>query len=101
MLVRYEDLVAQPDDVLRGLFGFLGVATSGDVVAQCRRAGAFETLSGDRAATQENATSLFRRGLPGDRHNHLSAADRIRYFGIAGAFWHVSDIPEPRFTFAL
>lgn len=85
MLVRYEDLVAQPDDVLRSLFGFLGVASSGDVVAGCRRAATFETLSGGRAAGQEDVASLFRRGLPRDRHNHLSAADNTLYFAIAGA----------------
>jgi len=85
MLVRYEDLAAQSDDVLRSLFGFLGVTTSSDIVTRCRQAGAFETLSGGRTAGQEDAASLFRRGLPGDRHNHLSAADDVRYFGIAGA----------------
>jgi hypothetical protein len=85
MLVRYEDLVAESDDVMRSLFGFLGVTTSGDIITRCRQAAAFETLSGGRAAGQEDATSLFRRGLPGDRYNHLSAADNIRYFAIAGA----------------
>jgi hypothetical protein len=84
MLVRYEDLVEQPDDALRKLFGFLAVAASESVVARCRQAGAFETLSRGRPAGQEDRMSLFRRGLPGDWHNHFSAADGVRFLAIAG-----------------
>lgn len=84
LLLRYEDLVDQPDKTLRSPFDFLGVTTSDDIVATCRNQGAFETLSGGRHAGQENRGSLFRRGLPGDWRNHFSANDNARYLAIAG-----------------
>jgi len=84
MLVRYEYLVTQPDEALRKLFHFLGVAASDDMVAQCGEAGAFDRLSGGRTAGHEDRTSLFRRGLPGDWRNHFSAEDNARYLAIAG-----------------
>jgi hypothetical protein len=84
LLVRYEDLVANTTHELRKIFAFLGVTASDAVVARCREDGAFERLSGGRVAGQEDSNSLFRRGLPGDWHNHFSTADNIRYFAIAG-----------------
>jgi hypothetical protein len=84
MVVRYEDLVDQPTEALRRLFGFLGVATTDDVIAHCQQMGAFETLSQGRKVGQEDRTSLFRRGLPGDWRNHFSARDNAKYLAIAG-----------------
>lgn len=84
LVVRYEDLVARPDAELRRLFRFLGVTTAEPVVRACRQAGAFETLSGGRSPGQEDRNSLFRRGLPGDSRNHLSAEDNIAFLAVGG-----------------
>lgn len=53
LLMRYEDLVGQPDKTLRTMFDCLGMIASDDVVATCRNQGAFETLRGGRRAGQK------------------------------------------------
>ena len=82
--VRYEDLVAQPDLVLRSLFRFLGVTVSDAQLADCRRQAAFEKLTRGRKVGQEDRSSLFRRGVPGDWRNHFTVADNARFLAIAG-----------------
>jgi len=70
--VRYEDLMANVESVLADLFTFLNVDSGQAVLAQCRSAASFETLSGGRPAGQENLNSFFRKGEPGDWRNHMS-----------------------------
>jgi hypothetical protein len=82
--VRYEDLVDQPDLILRSLFRFLGVTARDAQLAECRRQAAFETLTRGRKAGQEDRTSLFRRGVPGDWRNHFTVADNAKFLAIAG-----------------
>jgi Sulfotransferase family len=80
--IRYEDLAAETERVLADLLNFLGVDTGAAVVARCRAAASFETLSSGRAAGEENLDSFFRKGVAGDWRNHLSqetnAAMRMR-----------------------
>jgi Sulfotransferase family len=70
--IRYEDLAANIEQTLARIFGFLNVAAEQSVLAQCRTAASFESLSGGRAAGQENLNSFFRKGIAGDWRNHLS-----------------------------
>jgi Sulfotransferase family len=70
--LRYEDLVADTEQILADLFAFLSVDASETVLVQCRTAASFEVLSGGRAAGQENRNSFFRKGMPGDWRNYLS-----------------------------
>jgi hypothetical protein len=69
--VRYEDLLANTENILADLFKFLDVDASPGVLAECRSAASFERLSG-RAAGEENLNSFFRKGVTGDWRNHLN-----------------------------
>jgi hypothetical protein len=69
--VRYEDLMANTERVLANVLNFLNVDTGKVVLAQCRSAASFETLSG-RAAGDESLGSFFRKGVVGDWRNHIS-----------------------------
>ncbi len=82
--VRYEDLVDQPDLVLRSLFHFLSMAASDAQLAACRREAAFEDLTHGRKIGQEDQAALFRRGVPGDWRNHFTVADNAKFLAIAG-----------------
>lgn len=70
-LVRYEDLIADTGRILAGLFEFLGIYADDTLLAQCRSTASFETLSGGRAAGEENLNSFFRKGVTGDWRNHI------------------------------
>jgi len=72
-LVRYEDLVADTAAVLADLCRLLTVDARDSVVARCRDAAAFVKLSGGRSPGEENRNTFFRKGVPGDWRNHLSA----------------------------
>jgi Sulfotransferase family len=70
--IRYEDLAADTESVLADILAFLGVGADASMLANCRSAASFATLSGGRAAGEEDRGSFFRKGVPGDWHNHLS-----------------------------
>lgn len=70
-LLRYEDLHAAPDDVLRPVFAMLGVAADPATVAACVAAASFSRLSGGRRRGAESGASFFRKGVVGDWRNTL------------------------------
>jgi Sulfotransferase family len=70
--VRYEDLIADTDRGLANVFNFLDVDADQNLLARCRAAASFETLSGGRVLGQEKRDSFFRKGASGDWRNHLS-----------------------------
>jgi hypothetical protein len=82
--IRYEDLVCSPDAVLKHLFSFLGVSVAESLVTNCQHEAAFEKLTHGRRLGDEDRTSLFRRGIPGDWHNHFNETDNARFLAIAG-----------------
>ncbi len=87
-LVKYEDLTGPlQHDHFRALMDFLGVAISDDDLAAVLDAMSFENLTG-RTRGQEQASSKFRKGLPGDWKNHFTPAVERRFRELAG------DLPE-------
>ena len=70
--VRYEDMLADFDGVVSGLFAFLGVDNGPSVVASVREATDFERLSG-RKQGDEDPASFFRKGIAGDWQGRLDA----------------------------
>ncbi len=85
--IRYSDLYANTEEALGKLFAFLGVETSQALLTQCREAASFERLSG-RKPGQEDRSSLFRKGVPGDWHSHLSGAEHEAFLQVAGVWLH-------------
>jgi hypothetical protein len=63
--VRYEDLSAEPHEVMRAAFDFLGVAATTRVIDQAVASASFEKWSG-RSRGQQDAQSFFRKGIVGD-----------------------------------
>jgi len=92
---RYKDLFADPEAILDKLFAFLGVETTQGLLAQCRREASFEKLSGGRKPGQENRSSFFRKGVPGDWRNHLSERDNAAFLEIAGRWLQRFGFTEP------
>jgi hypothetical protein len=70
--IRYEDLVTNIEGTLANALSFLNVDTNSAVLESCRSSASFVTLSGGRAAGEEDRNSFFRKGVPGDWHNHLT-----------------------------
>ncbi len=83
-LLRYEDLIERPEPMLDGLFRFLGVPASPEILRHCAEKGAFETMTGGRPAGQEDRGAFLRRGTPGDWRNHFSADAQANVLRIAG-----------------
>lgn len=84
LTVRYEDLATRPEAILRAILSFLGVDAGPAVIAACIAAGRFETLSGGRAPGEEDPSSFFRQGTPGNWRTHMTASDADAYWAAAG-----------------
>lgn len=80
--LRFEDMIAQPvasfERVLTHM-GFMPARVSRLMLEEILERHSFKNLSGGRAPGEEDATSHYRRGQPGDWRNHLDA-EHIAYF---------------------
>jgi len=77
--VRYEDVVTNAVPALCELFAFLGVPASLAIVERCVTEASFAKLSRGRNPGEEDRGSFFRKGIPGDWRNHLSAETNARF----------------------
>jgi hypothetical protein len=84
LAVRYEDLSAEPERELTRIFDFLGVEATPEILAECLEAGAFEALSGGRRRGEEDRSSFFRKGVPGDWRSHFTVEASRRFEEKAG-----------------
>lgn len=73
LALRYEDLIADPATALAQVLSFLGAEAGPAVLQDCIDAGSFATMTGGRAASEENRGSFFRKGIVGDWRNHVTA----------------------------
>lgn len=83
VLVRYEDLVAEPEATAKTIFAFLGVDTSPVAVRPCIEATSFPKVSGGRAPGDERPDEFFRKGIAGDWRTVFGPAE-IAAFSTAG-----------------
>jgi hypothetical protein len=74
--VRYEELLARPEEELCRLLRFLGADASEGVVGSCVEAGSFERWSKGRERGQEDSVSLLRKGVAGDWRNAFAERDK-------------------------
>lgn len=82
--IRYEDLLSDPGVVLTGVFDWLGVSSSPDIVTDCLTATAFSTLSGGRRQGEEDPANFFRNGTAGQWRMAMTATQQARFLDIAG-----------------
>lgn len=82
--IKYEDLVAHPRQALRLCFDALGVSSDDAVLDHCIQVASFERRTGGRPPGQEDRTSFFRYGKPGNWREHLTDADNRRFIEKAG-----------------
>ena len=72
--LRYEDLIADPVQELRRAYEFIGLFDRGltdSALSDVLQAHSFEAKSGGRKPGHSDEQSHYRRGLPGDWHNHF------------------------------
>jgi hypothetical protein len=82
--VRYEDLLARPEEEVRRLLVFLGAEAGEEAVRRCVEAASFERLSNGRERGEEDPTSFFRKGVAGDWRNVFTEEDRHVFKTAAG-----------------
>jgi hypothetical protein len=82
--VRYEDLLARPEEELRRIFRFLGISAGKRVVKRSVRAEGFERRSGGRKRGEEDSTSARRKGVAGDWKNVFTERDKALFKEVAG-----------------
>jgi hypothetical protein len=82
--VRYEDLLARPEEEVRRLLEFLRAEASEKTVKRCVNAASFEKLSKGRTRGQEDPTSFFRKGIAGDWSNVFTEQDKVLFKKEAG-----------------
>jgi hypothetical protein len=93
LILRYEDLSADPARTLSRVFQFLGVSYSESIVMNCCAEASFEKMSGGRPRGQENRASFFRKGVVGDWRVHLSERARKGFEEAAGEWLARFDYP--------
>lgn len=74
-LVRFEDLISQPVDVLTGCLAFLGVSLPRKEIERITERINFTTLSGGRSRGQADPKSHYRKGIAGEWRHVFSSAD--------------------------
>ncbi|MEJ7841888.1 MAG: sulfotransferase [Rubrobacter sp.] len=82
--VRYEDLLARPEEEMGRLLRFLGAASDRGSVGRCVGAASFEKLSKGRTRGEEDPTSFFRKGVVGDWRGAFTERDRRVFEEVAG-----------------
>lgn len=82
--VRYEDLQERPAAALEAMLRFLGVSTDVELCAACIAESSFATVTGGRAAGQENTGAFLRKGVAGDWHNWFDAELNAAFVSVAG-----------------
>ena len=68
----YEQMIEAPEQTAEGLFKFLEVPSTPEIIAHCLGETSFEKKSGGRTRGQEDKTSFFRKGVKGDWQNHMT-----------------------------
>ena len=76
LLIRYEDLLADPQTHSARLLNFIGA--DGAETDRCVERASFRALSGGREEGEEDRASFFRKGIAGDWVNWLSAEQTAR-----------------------
>lgn len=71
--LHYETMIGNPAGEARKAFGFLGVSTADEVIAEIVRTTSFEAQSGRKPGT-EDPTSFLRKGVAGDWVGRLEGA---------------------------
>jgi hypothetical protein len=84
LIVRYENLKAEPVETLRGIFNFLKVNSRDAHVKRCLHLNSFEKISGGRQPGVADPNSFYRKGIIGDWRNHFDAENIIIFKKIAG-----------------
>ena len=76
--VRYEDLLERTEEEAAGLFGFLGVDKSPEVVGECTRAASFEASAGRERGNEDYTLGWrkHRKGIAGDWKNVFTERDK-------------------------
>jgi hypothetical protein len=89
--IRYEDLLAAPEEEMGQVFDRLGIAISEPLLKAVVRRNRFERLTVGRKfwqkgrdRGQEDAGSHFRKGITGDWQNHFNEDHRRRFKELAG-----------------
>jgi hypothetical protein len=75
LLVKFEDLVSRPVDILVDCLSFIGVALPRAEILKITETINFMTLSGGRSPGQLDATSHYRKGTVGEWRQLFSAGD--------------------------
>jgi len=80
-LVRYEDLLIDPQGILRGILAYLDVHPDERQVEDAVREFSFATITGRQRGQEDNNNPEFRKGIAGDFANRFSKLE-LRLFGL-------------------
>ncbi|HKZ26797.1 MAG TPA: sulfotransferase domain-containing protein, partial [Rubrobacteraceae bacterium] len=82
--VRYEVLLANPEEEVGRILRLLGADASEETVKHCVEAAGFEKWSEGRKSGEEESSSFYRKGVAGDWKNVFTERDRRIFKQVAG-----------------
>ncbi len=83
LLVRYEDLLAAPQEEVTRLLAFAGLSCDKPLVEEVVENASFKNLSKGRKAGEQDSASFYRKGVAGDWKNYLSPEASRKVFSDA------------------
>ncbi len=83
--IRYEDLLSNGENELRGILNFLGARIDEAEITNCLTTTNFKSLAKGRGAGEEDRESHFRKGVQGDWRAHFDDEIHAMFRAHAGA----------------
>lgn len=83
-VIHYEDMVADAAPVLRGVFDWLRVEATEEIVAACVADTRFEKLAAGRKPGDADNSSFFRKGTAGQWRDDMTEEQQAVFWDIAG-----------------
>jgi hypothetical protein len=83
-IIKYEDLLVHPEEILKTCFDFLKVRSTKKILRAAVESGSFKEMSNGRNRGESDSVAHVRKGISGDWKNYFSYEDAKLFHEISG-----------------
>ncbi len=84
LLISYEDMLLQQNEVLRLIFSFIGSKNKNEIIQKCINNSSFKKMSDNREQGESKQNAHIRKGISGDWKNYFTQKDGELFHKLAG-----------------